>query len=141
MKKLRRFCELEAKDRLLFLRAIAALAIARIRLASSSFEKLAADFTGDTEPAGIADPELLTRIGFAVRAAAANVPWRADCFPQALAARTLLKRHGLAPTVHLGVERIGDDILNGHAWLSCGDTIVVGGDDLARYTEIHRFSG
>ena len=66
---------------------------------------------------------------------------RSDCFPQTIAGRALLRREGYASTIHLGVERVGDDALSGHAWLTCGDEVVTGGDDPGGYTEIHRFSG
>ena len=138
--KLQRFGALGPADRRLVLGAIARLAVARIELAVMPFEKLAARLSkrGDRS-ARDPDPALPGRVGFAVRAAAGNVPFRADCFPQALAARALLRRHGYAPTIHLGVERRGGDQLAGHAWLTCGDIVVVGGDDLERYTEVHRF--
>ena len=75
----------------------------------------------------------------AVAAAANNVPWRSDCFPQTIAARGLLLTYGYRSTIHLGVERAGDGIL-GHAWLTCGDVVVTGDSELDRYTEIHRFT-
>jgi hypothetical protein len=137
--KWRRFMQLDGADRWLLLRAIGWLATARIMLVAMSFERLSArlSVTSDsslTEP----DPDLLQRIGFAVAAAANNVPWRSDCFPQTIAARMLLKRFGYASTIHFGVERAGEDVLNGHAWLTCGETVVTGGTDLDRYVEIHR---
>ena len=145
--KVRRFVDLPGADKSLFCRAVIELAIARVQLANLSFERLAARLSGDAATIDELhenvrpDPGLPLRIAFAVRAAAANLPWHPNCFPQAIAARALLKRHGFAPRIHLGVERIGDDALAGHAWLSCGDTIVLGGEDLGRYTEIHRFPG
>ena len=54
-----------------------------------------------------------------------------------LIARMLLKRYGYASTIHFGVERAGEDVLNGHAWLTCGETVVTGGAELNRYAEIH----
>jgi hypothetical protein len=50
----------------------------------------------------------------------------------------LLKRFGYASTIHFGVERAGEDVLNGHAWLTCGETVVTGGAELDRYVEMHR---
>ena len=135
-RKLRRFGELSLADKWLLMRAAAWLGIARLRLAITPFEKLAGELPKE-QGASAPDPDLLERVGFAVSAAAANVPWRSDCFPQTIAARSLLKTYGLASTVHLGVERVDDD-LAGHAWLTCGDTVVTGGADLDRYTEVHR---
>ena len=136
-RKLRRFGELSLADKWLLMRAAAWLAIARLRLAITPFQKLV-DGLSEEQGASAPDPDLLERVGFAVSAAAANVPWRSDCFPQTIAARSLLKAYGLGSTVHLGVDRVGKDDLSGHAWLTCGDTVVTGGADLDRYTEVHR---
>ena len=135
--KLQRFARLDGADKWLLLRAVVWLAIARLRLAVTPFQKLVEGLSeehGGSEP----DADLLDRVGFAVSAAAANVPWRSDCFPQTIAARSLLKGYGLASTVHLGVDRVGANDLLGHAWLTCGNTVVTGGADLDRYTEVHR---
>ncbi len=133
--------QLDGADKWLLLRATAWLAVARIRLAVVPFRRLSARLS--TAPDGTheePDPEIVRRVGFAVRVAANNVPWRSDCFPQTIAARMLLKRHGYASTIHIGVERVGEDVLNGHAWLTCGETVVTGGAELDRYTEVHRLS-
>ena len=135
--KLHRFGELSLADKWLLMRAAAWLAVARLRLAITPFQKLV-DGLSEEQGASAPDPDLLERVGFAVSAAAANVPWRSDCFPQTLAARSMLKGYGLGSTVHLGVDRVGQDDLSGHAWLTCGDTVVTGGADLDRYTEVHR---
>ncbi len=136
--KLARFVRLDGADKWLLLRAAAWLAIARIRLAAVPFRRLSARLgavpdVGLKEP----DPKIARRIGFAVRVAANHVPWRSDCFPQAIAAHTLLRRCGYASTIHLGVARVGEGGLAAHAWLTCGETVVTGGEDLDRYTEVH----
>ena len=137
--KLLRFGELSLADKWLFGRAVVELAFARVQLATTPFERLARRLSDETGSVNTqADPELLQRVGFAVAAAANNVPWRSDCFPQTLAAHFLLKRFGYESTIHFGVDRTGGAELDAHAWLSCGDTIVTGGGELQRYTELHR---
>ena len=136
---LAKFRQLSAGDKWLFVRAVFWLGAARIMLIAMPFrrlsERLAAEvYPSATEP----EPAFLQRVRFAVRAAANNVPWRSDCFPQAIAARMLLKRQGYATTIHLGVEKAQEGEIAGHAWLTCGDTVVTGGDDLDRYTEMYR---
>jgi hypothetical protein len=139
--KLVRFVRLDGADKWLLLRAAGWLAIARMRLMTTPFSHLVRNLSGESAaPAAEPGSELPRRVGFAVAVAANHVPWRSDCFPQAIAARNLLKRHGLGSTIHLGVERGGDDALTSHAWLTCGDTVVVGGAELERYTEIHHLS-
>jgi hypothetical protein len=139
-RKFDRFRKLEGKDKLLFFQAVGWLAIARGMLVVFSFQRLSERLAETGRAAGTEpDPEDLRRISYAVSAAANHVPWRSDCFPQSIAARKLLDRRGYASTIHLGVERVGDADLAGHAWTTCGDTVVTGGGDLDRYTELHRF--
>lgn len=136
-RKLRRFGKLSLADKWLFVRAAFWLAVARVWLAFVPFPKLARRLS--SKPAfADADPDLLRRIGFAVSAAGANVPWRSDCFPQSIAAYKLLQRHGYSSTIHLGVDKEGEEDLLAHAWLSCGDTVVTGAAERDRFAEIHR---
>ena len=136
--KLVRYSRLDGADKWLLLRAAAWLAVARIRLVSTPFSRLSERLSADGDLAQEApDEDVLRRIGVAVRVAAGHVPWRSDCFPQTIAARMLLKRFGYASTIHIGVEHVDKDDLAGHAWLTCGETVVIGGKDLHRYTKIH----
>ena len=137
--KFRRFLDLDTADRWLLIQAAGWLGIARLRLAFTPFARLAETLAGKPdighpEP----DPVLPQRIGVAVRAAANNVPWRSDCFPQAIAAREMLKRRGCASIIHLGVDMVDEENIAGHAWLTCGETVITGGEAMDRYSEVHR---
>ncbi len=137
--KLVRLARLDRADKCMLLRAAAWLLIARIMLVVMPFDRLAARLSAQSGSINTGpDPDVLQRIGFAVRVAANHVPWRSDCFPQTIAARMLLKRFGYASTIHFGVDRVGEDGLEGHAWLTCCETVVVGGPELDRYAEMHR---
>ena len=132
-----KFAQLDRADKWLFIRAVFWLAIVRIVLLVVPFRRLFASQTVDSRSVTIdADPDFFRRVSYAVSAAANHVPWRSDCFPQTIAARMLLKRQGHESIIHVGVERVGEDVLNGHAWLTCGDVIVTGGSELYRYTEL-----
>ena len=69
--------------------------------------------------------EEAAEIGRAVARAARRVPFRAVCLQQAFAALLMLRRRGLAGTVHLGVARSPDG-LTAHAWSRCGELPVTG---------------
>ncbi len=139
--KWRRFLQLDGANKWLLLRATAWLAIARIMLVVMPFRHLSARLSAASNSTQIEpDQDLLQRIAYAVSAAANNVPWRSDCFPQTIAAHMLLKRYGHASTIHFGVERVGEDALSGHAWLTCGETVVTGAAELDRYTKVHSLS-
>jgi hypothetical protein len=136
-RKLRRFGAMSRADKWLFLRAVGWLAVARIWLAFVPFRKLA-ERLRESNLSSDADPAALSRVSFAVSAASANVPWRSDCFPKAIAASKLLQSLGHGSSIHLGVERAGETELLGHAWLTCGSIVVTGGEERHRYVEIHR---
>jgi hypothetical protein len=65
------------------------------------------------------------RVGRAIASAARHVPFRAVCLQQAFAALLMLRRRGLAATVHLGLIR-EDSELKAHAWSHCGEVPVTG---------------
>src|SRR5690242_11484210 len=66
-------------------------------------------------------------VGRAIARAARHVPFRAVCLEQAFAAALMLRRRGLAATVHLGVAReASEPELKAHAWSRCCDIPVTG---------------
>jgi hypothetical protein len=74
---------------------------------------------------GQVDPDRAELIGRAVARAARHVPFRAVCLQQAFAALLMLRRRGLAATVHFGLLREGSE-LKAHAWSRCGEVPVTG---------------
>jgi hypothetical protein len=126
----------------MLLHAVVWLALARIMLLVLPFRMLAERLSAEHDAvADNPDPELLKRVGYAIQLAANNVPWRSDCFPQCIAGWMLLKHHGYNSTIHLGVERVDDNEIAGHAWLTCRRILVTNGEDLDRYAETHRLGG
>jgi len=77
-------------------------------------------------------------IGRIVELAAAYAPWRSDCYPQALTARTFLALRRIPHAVSFGVRR-DEGVLIAHAWVHAGDVVVTGGES-TDYTEVGRFS-
>ena len=137
--KLAKFRSLNGADKWMLVHAGVWVALARMMLIVMPFRWLAERLSRvEGSAQQDVDPELLARVGFAVRSAANNVPWRSDCFPQSIAGWMLLRHHGYGSTIHLGIERSGEADLVGHAWLTCGGTVVMGGEELDRYAEIHR---
>lgn len=143
MNKIGRLVRLPASEQWLLLQAVAWLVVARLLLCCFPFKRLAARLNsgncGKTRTASI-DREGLLRIGWAIRAAARHVPWRADCFPQAIAGRLLLRRRGIASTLYIGVAKSPANDLSGHAWLTCRGIVVTGGTALDHYTVLQRFA-
>lgn len=65
-------------------------------------------------------------IGWAVTKTAAHLPIDARCLAQALAARAMLRRRGIASMMHIGVARPDATSLEAHAWLEAAGIGVTG---------------
>ena len=70
---------------------------------------------------------LAARVAFAIPRVAARLPWRADCWVQALAAQAWLARAGVEGEVVIGVRQDRGGF-EAHAWLRHGDRVVTGGE-------------
>jgi hypothetical protein len=125
----RAFWNLSASDRRLLLAAAATLAFCQVALRFPGFQWLqlwagrAGHGTGSLEASS-----------WAVHAAGRRMPW-VSCLARALALQRLLARRGLASELRIGVAKAGRD-LDAHAWLVRGDRVLIGGEDLDRYTAL-----
>jgi hypothetical protein len=94
----------------------------------------------DVSAGRIAAPDA-GEISRAISRAARHVPFRAVCLQQAFAALLMLRRRGLAATVHLGLARAdGADDLKAHAWSRCGDVPVTGGAQARDFVPVAAFA-
>ncbi|MEY4571811.1 MAG: hypothetical protein RLZ10_1022 [Bacteroidota bacterium] len=60
------------------------------------------------------------------------------CYDQALAAKFMLNRQQLPSTLYFGLSK-EDNQLSAHAWVRCGDTIVIGKRGFEKYTPVAWF--
>jgi hypothetical protein len=67
-------------------------------------------------------------VAFIIPRLAKRLPWRTDCLVQALAGQSMLTRRGLASEVLVGTAKHSDGTFEAHAWLSCRDATILGGD-------------
>jgi len=84
--------------------------------------------------------EFASRIGWAVRAAAARTPWGSRCLAQALAGSGMLRARRIPATMAMGVAKTEPAGLEAHAWLSCGGRILTGASGHERYRVVARFT-
>ena len=86
-----------------------------------------------------AAPRDAVSVAWAVAAAARRLPapFR-DCLPQALAAETILKRHGAPAELVIGARpAVGAGRIEAHAWVLSGERVVVGWlDDLPTFVPL-----
>jgi hypothetical protein len=81
------------------------------------------------------------QVSRAIARAARWAPFRAVCLQQAFAAALMLRRRGLAATVHLGVARdVPGADLAAHAWSRCGDFPVTGEAAEGDFTAVAAFA-
>lgn len=143
----RRLYRLPMRNRALLFEAVMWLALARLSLVFVPFRVLAARFGAVTQPATdtsvapllpMAQQQDVQLIGWAVTRAARYVPFRAVCLPQAIAAKAMLSRRGIASVMHFGVAKMAAE-LKAHAWLDAGRIEVTGYPVEAGYVEVARF--
>ena len=71
--------------------------------------------------------ELSRDIGWAIRTAAARVPWRSVFLPQAIAAQHMLRRRSISGRAVVGARRSqSDKPVDLHVWVVVGGQVVVG---------------
>jgi hypothetical protein len=143
--RLRKLAALSWADRWLLLEAFVLLGAARLALRTVPFRRLARRLgplqVETPAEATVAELAQARRIAAAVARVSPYTPWASNCFPQALAAKYWLHRHGIASTLYLGVALTRDAVdtatpngMEAHAWLRCGPLNVTGGQGSARYT-------
>lgn len=124
LRLIERFLALPGEERVLLLRAIVTLGLARIGLwimPVKHVRRLLAPSTRRKMPTAPTP----ARIGWAVGASRRVVP-KATCLPQALACESLLTRFGYDSQLRIGVTKTTDVALEAHAWVECQGRIVIG---------------
>jgi hypothetical protein len=60
----------------------------------------------------------------------------ATCLTQALAAQVLLAQSGYHSRIEIGVTKDDERHFRAHAWVVCGNEIVIGGAEVDRYVPL-----
>jgi hypothetical protein len=132
MRKINRFAQLTRAERLILLRVLLVVCVARATLWLLPFEaarKLVARSAAGT--AGHSGKQLI----WAVRVASRYLPG-ATCLTQALAAQALLTRSGYPSQVEIGVAKDEARRFQAHAWVVCQGEIVLGGQQIEQYNPL-----
>ena len=83
--------------------------------------------------------ELIQDIAKAIDRARGFAFWRPNCYPQAIAAKIMLKKRHIPSTLYVGVTK-KDDVLKAHAWTRAQDIILTGGKVAPEYSVLATFS-
>jgi hypothetical protein len=140
MTPFRRFLGLSPIERLLTLEAVAVLTVAAACVALLPFRVLAKSAARPPrgEIATIAGAQTVTMVRNAIMRSARRMPFRAKCFEQGLAAVWMLRRRGVATTLHYGMA-MREDKLVAHVWVTVADRGVVGCENSHEFRELVRF--
>jgi len=76
---------------------------------------------------------------WALKTVVARSKWLRVCLVQAMAAKWMLSRRGVPSTLYLGVRRDATDVLQAHAWLRTGETILIGAKGKPNFQVIASF--
>ena len=132
MRRLKRFVRLTNSERLLLLRALCAVGAARASLWLRPNPLPPGE--GAAKRRVRANPLSPEHYAWAVSVASRYVP-KATCLTQALALQKLLVEAGHQSRVEIGVAK-NTGKFEAHAWLVCGDQIVIGGPNVDRYSRL-----
>jgi hypothetical protein len=132
------------RDQWLFVQTYILLGLARLTINTLPFPRLVKHLgTHMAEsPAEVSLPHLreAQRIAWAVRTASRYTPWKSNCFPQAIAAKYLLRQRGIASTLYLGAAFKARTELEAHAWLRCGPFYITGSAQRFHFGTVGIFS-
>jgi len=132
MRRLTRLVGLRSRERRLLLRAFLVLGVARAALwvlALATVRRIVARTAGATEQLPV------ERFVWAVKVASRYLP-RTTCLTQALAVQALLARAGHDSRVEIGVAKDAGKPFEAHAWVICGNQVVIGGPEVARFARL-----
>ena len=116
------------------------LAAASVTVKVAPFRTIARGAARVPTRAAPADADrVIATVAWAVRAAAHRAHFRAVCIEQGLAAQWMLRRRGIAGTIHYGVAQDPERGLIAHVWVRVGEHDVVGCESAGQFTLLARF--
>lgn len=138
-----KFGRLKRRDRRLVLDATLTLAAAAAAVALLPFRRVAKwseRSVADTSADPVLRADTIRRVRWAILACASQVPWRALCLEQSLAAQSMLRRRGIATRLYLGAAPDqGAAGMTAHAWLKDGNVDIIGGEIAAQFAVLATF--
>lgn len=133
MRRLRRFAAMSPSERRLLMRAFGCVGAVRAGLWILPLRVVRAKIARFREPSR-ADSDSVNEIVRAVTTASRYIPG-ASCLTQALAAQALLARSNHQSRIEIGIAKEGG-LFAAHAWLVCGERIVLGGPDVTGFAPL-----
>lgn len=138
MKGLARFLSLAPLERRFLLKTALLLGAAEVSLHVFSLERvrrLLATLTRVLSGRRSVPPSA-GQIVWAARVAGRHLPWAGSCLTQALVVQALFHRWGYPAHLRIGIARGEQGQFQAHAWLQNQSEVVIGGEELGRYTPL-----
>jgi len=79
-------------------------------------------------------------IAHAVRRSSRFALWPTKCLVEAMTTKKMLDKRNIPSTIYLGVGKDAKKQLIAHAWIRCGNTIIVGRKGMGRFKPVAWFS-
>ncbi|MCP3998626.1 MAG: lasso peptide biosynthesis B2 protein [Actinomycetia bacterium] len=145
------------REQILIAQTFVLLGASRLAIRALTFRRLER-FLGERmvespEELSPAQIQAARTVRWAIGRVSGRTPWVSNCFPQAIAARVLLRRRKVPCTIYLGAgfvsERAEGDnsasaasltTMVAHAWVRSGPLFVTGGDGTLKYGAVASFS-
>jgi Transglutaminase-like superfamily len=145
MNRIRTFMRLPMADKCLFLLAVVMMALAAAIIRLIPIVRIAPHLGTPLGPVGFApivsaqDHNRAIRLRDSIGRAANILPFRRDCYPQALAAVLLCRMMSVPVAMHLGVKLSDEGAMEAHAWSLSGRVGITGRAGSAGYTPVACF--
>ena len=144
--KVKKFINLDAGEKKLFLEAYATLGMMRTAILTISFKRLTRSLdhvAKKKELAKLGEEEMKTaqKVGQAIMRASIYTPWESACLAQSLTAQKMLQKRGVPGVFYLGAAKDEKEKskMKAHAWSQCGDAIITGGEGHEAFTVLSVF--
>ncbi len=138
---MRKFLSLTWQDRCLLLSAAGWLAAIRLGLLCFPFAALRAALGFAARRGTLFHCQSSQeRVAWAVMAAGRRQPFGRTWLARALAPQVMLARRALPCRFVIGVAKDAHGGLEAHAWLECGEKVLIGGPDVSRFTPLAKLN-
>jgi len=141
--KLVKIIKLSGESKRLFAEALVTLMLSYFGFKFLPFRRLK-KYLGDIDDGSRLSPSfeqaVVQNISNTIGAVCKNSPFKATCFPKALATKIMLNRRNIPCTLHLGVCKDPSGLFKGHAWLTYEGLVLTGEKGHHKFQVIQAYS-
>lgn len=142
-RQIKSFYRMPFKLKIVVIEAFLLMAISRFSILFIPFRRVAA-FMGKPmrETADLVESELMIvakQIAWLIEKISRYTPWESKCLVKALTGQIMLKKRKISCTLYLGIKKNKANALSAHAWLRCGNVIILGENGRLGYTTVAYF--